>query len=219
MIGTYMVLILILGIVALASLCLKNNKTELALAIIIAAVIGSLTAGMGLRIRELVEGPFGYLDSVLAVITGMIFLMMLMDNGVLEIIFERIVMKKRKSMLQAIFLLLLVALPGIFTGTATASILTTGTMVGTYLLKKGVDKSKVVEFIAIGSLIGMLMPPICLPAMIIVVSRSGSFPASFEGYAIPLLIISLPTFILYAIIASKWIGELDVEKSDRKSVV
>lgn len=216
---TFIVLLVVLGIIAAASIFFKNDEAKLAPVIVAAAAVGALAAGMGLRIRELVEGPFAYLDSVLAVLTGMLFVIMLMDNGTFELLFEKIITKKRSSFKQALLVLLFVALPGIFTGTAAACILTTGTMVGTYLIKKGIEKAKALEFVAVGALLGLLLPPICLPAMITVVSRSGSFPASFEGYTVPLLVVSLPALLVYAGMSAKWIGALGAEqvKQDTKS--
>lgn len=214
---TFIVLYLVLGIVAAACLFFRNDETKIAPVIFAAAAAGALAAGMGLRIRELVEGPFAYLDSVLTVMTGMIFVMMLMDNGTLALLLEKINAKKRSPVAQTLLLILLIALPGIFTGTATACVLTTGTIVGSYLIKKGVEKSKAVEFVAIGSLLGMLLPPICLPAMIIAISRSGSFPASFEGYTIPLLVVALPALLVYASMSAKWIGALEAEHTTQNA--
>ena len=215
---TFLVLFIVLGIVAAASFVFKNDEAKLAPIIFAAAAAGALAAGMGLRIRELVEGPFAYLDSVLAVMAGMLFVMILMYNGTFELLFENIIIKKRSAFLQALLLILLVALPGIFTGTAAACVFTTGTMVGIYLIKKGVEKYRAVQFVSVGALFGLLLPPICLPAMITVVSRSGSFPASFEGYTMPLLIIVLPALLVYSGMSAKWIGELEAEPATLNSM-
>lgn len=217
MMETYIVLFIVLGIVAAASFFFRNDETKLAPIIFAAAAAGALAAGMGLRIRELVEGPFGYLDCVLTVLSGMLFVIMLMDNGTFALLLEKISTKKRIPFVQALMLLLLVALPGMFSGTAAACVLTAGTIVGPYLIRKGVEKVKAMEFVAVGSLLGMLLPPVSLPAMIIVVSRSGSFPAPFAGYSIPLLVAALPALLLYAGKTARWIGTIETEQKTQNT--
>lgn len=211
------ILVVMLGIVAISGFLLRNDYAKLSIVIVIASLIGAFVAQMGIRIREVVEGPFAYLDSVLAAMTGMIFVVVLMENGTLELMLNSLLSKKRSPFLNSLLLILFIGLPGIFTGSATASILTTGTMVGGYLINKGIERSKVVEFISISSLIGLILPPICLPAMFIVVSRSGSYPASFEGYTIPLLVAAVPALIAYSIISSRWIDKLNVEEVTNKT--
>jgi TRAP-type C4-dicarboxylate transport system permease large subunit len=211
-----LIIIIILGIPIVSGFIFRNDYSKLAISIFIASIIGALIAGMGIRIREVVEGPFAYLDSMLAVLTGMIFISALMDNGTIKSILNRILSRKNNPVIKALSLILFVALPGIMTGTATTCILTTGTLLGAYLLERGIEKTKVIEFISISSLIGLILPPICLPAMVIVLSRSGSYPASFEGYAIPLLVLSIPALIVYSINSAKWIKKLSIEDSDSR---
>lgn len=214
MIQTYIILLVILAIVGIASFLVKNEKSKLAPIIILAAIVGSLVAGMGLSIREVVEGPFAYFDTILAVLTGVMFISVLMENGSLNLMLDKIITKKHNPFMKALLLILLVALPGIVTGSALACVLTTGILVGSYLLKKGIDKIKVVEFVAVGSLLGMILPPISIPSMIMVISQYGSYPAAFEGYTVPLLLISLPALLAYASVSSKWIGALEVEEGN-----
>jgi len=213
-----LIIIVILGIIIVSGFIFRNNYSKLAISIFVASIIGALVAGMGLRIREVVEGPFAYLDSMLAVLTGTIFISALMDNGTLELVLNRILSRNNSPVIKALCLILFVALPGIMTGTATVCILTTGILLGSYLLKKDIEKAKVIEFISVSSLIGLILPPICLPAMVIVLSRSGSYPASFEGYAVPLMVLGLPALIVYSIISAKWIEKLPIEESDNRKI-
>ena len=67
--------------------------------------------------------------------------------------------KKRSPAAQMFILILFIGLPGMITGTALASVATTGLMAGRYLLDKGMEKSKVVEVVTVGALMGMLLPP------------------------------------------------------------
>lgn len=197
------ILAVTLAIMIAASLFFKNDEARVAPAFVIAAVAATLIAGMGIRVREMVEGPFTYLDTIMAVLTAVLFVTILYDNGTFQYIFSKILGKKHSTLVNSYLMLLLVALPGMLTGTATASVITTGALVGVCLVKKGVSKAKAVEFIAVGSVLGMLLPPLNLPTMLVSTSRGGSFPGTFVGYALLLLVLGVPAFLIYGFLASK----------------
>lgn len=197
------ILAVTLAIMIAASLFFKNDEARVAPAFVIAAVAATLIAGMGIRVREMVEGPFTYLDTIMAVLTAVLYVTILYDNGTFQYIFSKILGKKHSALVNSYLMLLLVALPGMLTGTATASVITTGALVGVCLVKKGVSKAKAVEFIAVGSVLGMLLPPLNLPTMLVSTSRGGSFPGTFVGYALLLLVLGVPAFLIYGFLASK----------------
>ncbi len=85
--------------------------------------------------------------------------------------------KKRSPAAQMFILILFIGRPGMITGPALASVATTGLMAGRYLLDKGMEKSKVVEVVTVGALMGMLLPPLCVPAMAPPLPGRGSIPA------------------------------------------
>ena len=94
-----------------------------------------------------------------------------------------------------------------------ASVATTGLMVGRYLLDKGLEKSKVVEIVAVGSVMGMLLPPLCVPAMATTVARHNLYPGALEGYFVPILVLTLPALIVYCALSGRRVlGELNVEE-------
>ena len=63
------------------SIAMKNDKKWSVLFLFLAAVAGSLAAGMGVRFREIVEGPFGFLDSMLCVCAASVLVAVLDRAG------------------------------------------------------------------------------------------------------------------------------------------
>lgn len=216
---TLLVLAVTFILLAAASWFFKNDGAKLAPVVFVIALITGLITGLGFCLYQVVEGPFAYLDNTLAVMTGMVLIALLYAGGTFDYILNSITSKKRSAFSKAMLLLLLVAIPGMITGTAIASIATTGILVGKYLLSIGTDKKKTVEFIAVGSFLGMLMPPINFPAMIVIASRAGSYPLTYNGYFLPLLVLSVPAFIVYSVMAAKFINADSVsEKKTSKAI-
>ena len=131
----YLLALLMLGVVAVVEIITRNHPKWWAPALLLAAVAGSLAAGMGLRFREIVEGPFGFLDALLPCVVGMIFLRVLKDNGAWDALFSRLVGKS--TILSSFGALLFLALPGMLTGFAAASVLMSARPVYEHLLKRG----------------------------------------------------------------------------------
>ena len=143
------------------SIATKNNKKWSVFFLFLASVAGSLTAGMGIRFREIVEGPFGFLDSLLCVFSATLLVACLNKSGAFELLLTKI-SKIKGSVLKAFAVLFLVALPSMLCGFASASILTTGKLVG----KAMEDKKKASIIVIVGSFLGVILPPNCLPAII-----------------------------------------------------
>ncbi len=79
-------------------------------------------------------------------------------------------------------------------------------------------QSKVVEVVTVGALMGMLLPPLCVPAMAPTIARQGLYPGAFEGYFLPILILALPALIVYCALAGRrvlgeWEADGNVEKT------
>lgn len=164
-------------------------KLPIAIAMSAAAVIGAATAGFGFPLRHLVEGMFGYIDTILIIATAMIFMNAVQSIGLMEAVAALIIRKFRAS---PVFLsagvMFLIMLPGMLTGSSTAGVLTTGALVAPVLIKLGVPVVKTAAFIAMGALLGMIAPPINIPVMII----GGGIDMPYVGFAIPLLIATIP---------------------------
>ena len=196
-------LAVLLAIVAAASVFFKNRMELVTPVIFPACAVVTLIAGVGLRFREIVEGPFAYLDSSMQVLCGAAFCYLMYKNGTFDYIFGKIIAKKRGAVLQLMLLVLFVGLPGMITGSALVSVVTTGMMVGKYLIGKGMDEAEVVEVVAVGALIGMVMPPLCIPAMQPIIGRFSLYPGTFEGFFLPCLLVGLVLLVVYSAVAGK----------------
>lgn len=202
-----------LGIVMAGSVLTKNSKKWTPALLLLAAVAGSLCAGMGLRFREIVEGPFGFLDGAMSICCASLFVYLLCKNGVFESLLIKLSHIKN-SFIRSMALLGLVALPAALTGLASASVLCCAKPVSNQLKKSGVGNANIVAIIAAGSFLGMILPPNCLPAMIAANGAGSVLPTPYNGYFLPLLVLGLPAFLLYALLERKSlsIAPMDMEK-------
>ena len=69
----WLIAIVMLGVALVGGVLTKNSRKWSVAVLLAAALAGSLAAGMGVRFRELVEGPFGFLDVSLSVFAGWLF--------------------------------------------------------------------------------------------------------------------------------------------------
>ncbi len=194
-----MVIVFILGVFAL--------KLPIGLSLVISAISGTLIAGEGIPIRHLVEGEFGYLNTILIIAMAMIFMKVLQKSGLLDTIARQIIVRfYRKPVFLLLSMMLLVMFPGMITGSSTAAVLTTGALVAPVLICMGVPKDKAAVIIAMGAIYGMIAPPINVPAMII----GGGIDMPFIGFGLPLLLASLPlAFIVVIAVGLKYIEKID----------
>ena len=176
------------------SIATKNDKKFSVLFLFIASVAGSLAAGMGIRFREIVEGPFGFLDSMLCVFAATLFVFALNKSGAFELLYGKIANIKN-DIAKAFAVLFFVALPAMLTGFAGASLLTTGKLVSASLE----DKKKASLVVGLGAFLGVLLPPNCIPAMIAANGAGSVLPTPYVGFFLPLLLVALPAFIAVAL--------------------
>ncbi len=165
----------------------------IAIAMSAAAVLGALISGFGIPIRHLVEGMFGYIDTILIIACAMIFMKTVQDIGLMEAVASWGIRKfRRRPLLLSIGVMFLIMLPGMLTGSSTAACLTTGALVAPILLKIGVPKPQAAAAIALGAIYGMIAPPISIPVMII----GGGIDMPYVGFALPLLFATVPLALL-----------------------
>ncbi len=207
LVALVMFLVLIGGSVAT-----KNDKKWSVLFLFLASVAGSLAAGMGIRFREIVEGPFGFLDSMLCVCSASVFVAALARSGVLERLFCRICAIK-SSVLKAFAMLLFIALPSALTGFAASSIMTTGKLVSS----GAADKRKASVLVGVGAFLGVLLPPNCIPAMLAANGAGSVLPTPYSGFFLPLLVLSLPAFVIFALVERKALSEITAGEKPEKS--
>ncbi len=186
--------LLMVGGFALGAFALK---LPIAVAMSGAAIAGAVAAGFGLPLRHLVEGMFGYLDTILIIASAMIFMKSVERIGLLEGMAAWLIRKFRNAPISLSFgIMLLIMFPGMITGSSTAAVLTSGALVAPVLVRLGVPALQTAAAIAMGAIYGMIAPPINLPAMII----GGGIDMPYVGFGLPLLVCTVPLAIVTALL-------------------
>ena len=181
--------IVMVGVFATASFAFKQ---PIAVALAIAAIAGALVSGNGVPIDQLIEGSFGYLDTILIIFAAMIFMKTVQHIGLMESAAAWMIRKFRVLPFRLTMGITgLLMLPGMITGSSSAAVLTSGAIVTPTLLKLGVPPVKAAAAIAMAAIYGMTAPPINIPAMII----GGGIDMPYVGFGIPLLICTVPLAI------------------------
>lgn len=171
-------------------------RLPIAVAMGLAAVAGSLIGGEGIPLRHLVEGMFGYIDTILIIATAMIFMKTIEAIGLLESVAAWMIRRFRSMpAMLSLGIMALIMVPGMITGSSTAAVLTTGALVAPVMIKLGVPVLQTAAAIAMGAIYGMIAPPINLPAMII----GGGIDMPYVGFGLPLLICTVPLAIFTAL--------------------
>jgi len=185
-----------LGLMLVAfGLLVGMARWPLGLALAGAAWIGAAANGHPIPLRHLVEGAFSYLDPILIIGTAMIFMRALADAGALETIGRAVEARFGSRPLVLLPLLMLIVMfPGMITGSSTASVLTTGAMAISLLAGLGLARERAAAFVAMGGVLGMVAPPINIPAMLI----GGGIDLPYAGFGAPLALVSFPTALVLA---------------------
>ena len=207
----YLLALLMLGLVAVVEIVTRNRSRWWAIVLLLAALAGSLAAGMGIRFREIVEGPFGFLDAILPCVVAMIFLRILKDSGAWDRLFH--LLQGRSPLLTSFGMLLFLALPGMLTGFAAAAVLMSARPVYELLMQRGAAKAKAAGFVTVGAFLGMMLPPNCAPAIVAANGAGSVLPTPYVGFFVPLLLLALPAFLLFGCLSAPLFkGEAEAEK-------
>jgi len=199
--------VIFLAMVFLFAVLAMVLKLPIGVSLAFSALFGAVIGGEGLALRHLVEGSFGYFDTILIILTAMIFMKVLQASGILDTITSHLLRTfyKRKITL-LLTVMLLIMFPGMITGSSTAAVLSTGTLVAPVLIKLGLPKLKTAALIAMGGILGMLAPPVNILVMIM----GGGVDMPYIGLTVPLLIIVVPLAIAIAL----WLGYRDIKIMD-----
>lgn len=168
-------------------------RWQTGIALGVAAWAGAAANGHLLPLRHLVEGGTAYIDPLLAIATAMILMRVLLDGGALASIggaVERAFGTRPLVLVPSV--MLIVMFPGMITGSSTASVLTTGVMALTILGGLGLPRERAAAFVAMGGVLGMVAPPINIPAMII----GAGLDLPYAGFGVPLSLIAFPTALV-----------------------
>ncbi|MGI6542850.1 MAG: TRAP transporter large permease subunit [Limnochordia bacterium] len=164
-------------------------KWPVGIAMMSTTLIALVYSGQWTDWPHLIEGSMAYLDAMLVIATAMIFMRSLIATGRLQAVSDAIVRRfGNRPWVLLPLLMLLVMFPGMLTGSSTAAVLTSGVLVAPVLLSLGLDKARVAAIVAMGSILGMVAPPVNLPVMII----GSGVDMPYTGFTIPLLLLTMP---------------------------
>lgn len=182
-------------------------KLPIGVSLAFSALAGSLLGGEGIALRHLVEGSFGYFDTILLILTAMIFMKVLEASGILDTITSHLLKTfYRRKIPLLLTVMVIIMFPGMITGSSTTAVLSSGVLVAPVLIKLGLSRIKTAALIAMGAILGMIAPPVNILVMIM----GGGVDMPYVGFTLPLLIIVVPL----AIIISLWLGYKDVKIID-----
>jgi TRAP-type C4-dicarboxylate transport system permease large subunit len=183
-------LVLTLGVFLALVLWLK---LPVGLSLAATGVATAFAAGDGFPLRHLVEGMFAYLDVALVLITAMIFMKVIEQNGLLDVLARDLILKFGRSPLALLSVMtLIIMFPGAITGSCTASVLSTGVLMLPVLGQMNMPRARAAAVIAMASVYGMIAPPVNIIVMII----GGGIDMPYIGFDLILLLITVPLAIL-----------------------
>jgi TRAP-type C4-dicarboxylate transport system permease large subunit len=179
-------------------------KLPIGISLALSAIAGAILGEEGLALRHLVEGSFGYFETILIILSAMLFMKVLQASGILDSI-TAFLLKTfyRRKITLLLTVMTLIMFPGMITGSSTAAVLTTGVLVSPVLMRLGLSKVKTAALIAMGAILGMIAPPVNILVMIM----GAGVDMPYVGLTLPLLIIVLPL----ALVISLWLGYKDIK--------
>lgn len=171
-------------------------KLPVGVSMMLAAIAGALIGGYGVPVRHLVEGTFSYIDTILVIATAMIFMRVIEKSGALDALSAIIIDRFHKMPALLLCLIMLVIMfPGMITGSSTASVLSAGSIMAPVLMLMGVPQLETAGILAMGGMLGMIAPPVNIPAMII----GGGIDIPYVGFELPLALLTFPLAFLFVI--------------------
>lgn len=194
--------------------CSFGLKLPVSIGMMLAAVIGGIVGTKSLPIRHLVEGTFSYIDTILVITTAMIFMKIVERSGALNAISASIIEKFHKKPAFLLCLIMLVIMfPGMITGSSTAAVLSSGYIVAPVLIIMGIPKIETAAILAMGGILGMIAPPVNVPAMII----GGGIDIPYVGFELPLALLTFPLAIIIVLfLGLKFVKNMDYEQIERQ---
>lgn len=172
-------------------------KLPVGVSMLIAALCGALEGGLGTEtIRMMVEGEFGYVDTILTIGCAMIFMKVIEGSGALDALSSLIIEKfHRFPAVLLVLIMLIIMFPGMITGSSTASVLSAGSIMAPVLMLMGVPVLETACILALGGVLGMIAPPTNIPAMII----GAGIDIPYSGFGLPLTMLTFPLAFLFVL--------------------
>ncbi|MCR4425123.1 MAG: TRAP transporter large permease subunit [Firmicutes bacterium] len=215
----------VLGLMILAFVVAVRLKADSTLSLLSATAAGAIWSifqdGPVEVIAQFVEGGFFLFNIAMVVFCATFFVMVLRRNGALDAIVSDITrVFQRRPALLLIAMTLVVIFPGALTGSGTAAVMATGGLVGPVLVSLGIPIESVAAIVAFAGTMGMIAPPVNIPAMII----AEGVVMPYTGFTWPLLLLTIPPAIAASLIIGlpwvrkrKGLAESIISEVDRKA--
>jgi gluconate:H+ symporter, GntP family len=165
----------------------------------LSAIAAVLIAGGGFPVTRMIEGTYGFFYIVLVFACGLILVQVMQELGFNETICSFLMSRfgNHRAIL-SLSLMLLLMIPGMLTGIGSVAVVSTGPIVAAVLMGIGVPRPWTAVFIIVGSILGMVAPPVNLPLMYMGVLIA----LPYQSYTGILLLLTVPLAIAFAL----WIG-------------
>lgn len=201
----FLLMVLVFSVLATAF------KTPIGLALAAAAATGMLAGGNDIALRHLVEGGFGFFEVILIIFTAIIYMRVLQEAGILDSVTALLLraFHGRKTLL-LLAAMALVMFPSMLTGSCVTSVLSAGVLVAPVLQKLGMSRLKAGAFISLGSILGMIAPPVNV--MVMIMGAGVDIP--YVGFTLPLLALTVPPAVVIAL----WLGRREVRVISREEM-
>lgn len=202
--------IIFLAMIGTFLICAFALKLPVSISMMLSSVVGGLVGGQGIPLRHLVEGTFSYIDTILVISCAMIFMKVVEKSGALDAISATIIQKfYKKPALLLCLVMLVIMFPGMITGSSTAAVLSAGSIMAPVLLMMGIPTVDAATIIAMGGILGMIAPPVNIPAMII----GGGIDIPYVGFEGPLALLTFPVAIFTVIfLGYRYVKDLKIEE-------
>lgn len=205
----YLVFLFMVAVFVLLAMAVKF---PIGISLALSALAGSLFAGEGLSLRHLIEGSFGYFDTILIILTATLFIKVLEASGILDSVTAWLLKTfYRSKALLLLTVMIILMFPGMLTGSSTAAILSSGPLIAPVMMKLGLPRLKTGALIAMGGILGMIAPPVNILVMIM----GGGVDMPYVGVTLPLLIIVIPLAVLIPLV----IGYKDLKVIPREEMM
>ncbi len=210
-------IIVILAVMIIAYALAKWKKLSVELSMFSAAAAGGIagafagTPPITQLPRHLIEGAFPYLDIILVFTTATIFMAIISASGGVNYAVRGIIRYfHNKRIIALILLMVIVLIPGAFTGAGSVSLLVVGAPVALALSYLGIPKKRVAAILFIIAGLSAAAPPVNIWAMILCAGTAIPYVGFMLPLGVPVLILGTFTVL---VLGWKREGTIDLEKA------
>jgi len=188
-----------------------HKRIHIVFPLLASCVAATLAGGFGVPIRYFVEGEFGFFYTVVVILSAVVFLQVIQDNGCLQSMIGALARKLSRFPVLLLFIGMgLLYLPGMVTGLGVPGALGVGAILAPLFLSFGIPPASVAALITMGAMLGSVTGPVNIPAMII----GGGINMPFEGFGTILPAMTIPL----GLVATGILGLKDTMKADPKAI-